>query len=264
VERLFNLLFDDLKGDSKMKKFGIFFVACALCVVAMASTAKAEVAVSGDVYAGLYNKYIFRGIDLSGNQWVSQFGADLSYKGFTLSYWSNLMTHKGGGYDAGEISETDVTLNYNFTPIELLTFNVGNTFYSLEGLRDTDELYLKTTVNTLLSPTLGIYWDCKMAKSTGLFYTFSVGHTFELVKNLGLNLGALVSYNQSNFSAQFNGIDYNNWHDYELSTGLDYSLTDNVKLSAVYTYSNALTSQARELGGVSDESLYGVKAAFSF
>jgi opacity protein-like surface antigen len=247
-----------------MKKFGILLVACALCVVTMASTAKAEVVVSGDAYAGMYNKYIFRGLDLSGNQWVSQFGADLSYKGFTLSYWSNLMTHAGGGYDAGEISETDVTVNYNFTPIELLTFNVGNTFYSLEGLSDTDELYVKTTVNTLLSPTLSIYWDCKEAKSTGLFYTFSVGHTFELMKNLGLNLGALVSYNQSNFSAQFNGIDYNNWDDYELSVGLDYTLTDNVKFSAGYTYSNALTSQARELGGVSDESLYGVKAAFIF
>lgn len=252
-----------------MKKFGMFFVVCALCMAAMVSTAKAEVAVSGDVYAGLYNKYVFRGIDLSDNKWVTQFGADLSYKGFTLSYWSNLLT-KGfddkslTGYGAGDITETDVTLNYTFTPIELLTFNVGNIYYSLEGLSDTDELYVKTTLNTLLSPTLGIYWDCKEAKSTGLFYTFSVGHSFELMKNLGLNLGALVSYNQSNFSAQYFGIDYNNWHNYELSTGLDYSLTDNVKLSAVYTYSNALTSQARELGNVHDESLYGIKAAFNF
>ncbi len=44
-----------------MKKFGIFFVACALCMVTMISTAKAEIAVSGDVYAGMYNKYVFQG-----------------------------------------------------------------------------------------------------------------------------------------------------------------------------------------------------------
>jgi opacity protein-like surface antigen len=73
-----------------------------------------------------------------------------------------------------------------------------------------------------------------------------------------------VSYNQSNYSAQLYGIDYNNWHDYELSTGLDYAVTDNVKVSASYTYSNAISSEARNLGGVSDESLFGIKAAFNF
>lgn len=247
-----------------MKKFVLLAAIVSLCIGYSASTARAEIAISGDVYAGLYNKYVFRGIDLSGNQWVTQFGADLSYKGFTLSYWSNLMTHEGGGYKAGEITETDVTLNYTFTPIELLTFNVGNVFYSLEGLRDTDELYIKTTLNTLLSPTLSINWDCKMAKGTGLFYALSVGHSFSLLDKLTLNLGGLVSYNQFNYSAQLSGIDYNNWHHYELSTGLDYAVTDNVKVSASYTYSNALTSKARELGGVNDESLFGVKAAFSF
>jgi hypothetical protein len=247
-----------------MKTIRIAIIAFTLAAASLATTARAEVGLTGDVYAGMYNKYVFRGIDLSGNQWVSQFGADLGYKGFTLSYWSNLMTHQGGGYKAGEITETDITLNYNFTPIELLTFNVGNTFYSLEGFRDTDELYLKTTVNTLLSPTFAVYWDCKMAKSTGLFYTFSVGHTFQLMKNLGLNLGALVSYNQSNYSAQFSGVDYNNWHDYELTASMDYSVTDKFKISPSYTYSNAISSKARDLGGVSDESLYGVKAIYNF
>ncbi|MGA7826828.1 MAG: hypothetical protein WCA04_04160 [Geobacteraceae bacterium] len=245
-----------------MKKFGTFFVACVLCVVAMASTAKAEVAVSGDVYAGLYNKYIFRGIDLSGNQWVSQFGADLSYKDFTLSYWSNLMTHRGAGYKAGDISETDITLNYTFTPVELLTFNVGNTFYSLEGL-DTDELYAKATVNTLLSPTFSVYWDIDEAHFAGLFYTASIGHSFELVKKLNLNLGALISYNQSNWSVTGNE-DSNTWHNYELSAGLDYAITDNITASASYTYSNLLSHKSRAITGASDESLYGVKAAFSF
>ncbi len=247
-----------------MKKIGMVIIALTFVVAGAAASARAEVSLTGDAYVGMYNKYIFRGIDLSGNQWVTQFGADLGYKGFTLSYWSNLMMHEGGGYKAGEITETDVTLNYTFTPIEMLTFNAGNTFYSLEGLRDTDELYLKTTVNTLLSPTFAVYWDCKMAKSTGLFYTFSVGHSLPLMKNLGLNLGALVSYNQSNYSAQLYGIDYNNWHNYELSASMDYAVTDKLKISPSYTYSNAISSKARQLGGVSDESLYGVKVLYNF
>ena len=209
----------------------------------------------------------FRGIDLSENKWVAQFGADLGYKGFTLSYWSNLLTKgfagKPEGYGAGDITETDITLNYEYAPIELLTFNVGNTFYSLEGLSDTDELYLKTTVNTLLSPTLSIYWDIDEAHYAGLYYTFSVGHSFELVKNLSLNLGALISYNQSNWSVTGNEAS-NTWHDYELSTGLDYAFTDNISASASYTYSNILAHKSRSITNASDESLFGVKATFNF
>lgn len=248
-----------------MKKFGMLVVACALCMVAMVSTAKAEVVVSGDVYAGMYNKYVFRGVDLSDNKWVSQFGADLSYKGFTLSYWSNLLTADGtilgSAFESGDISETDITLNYEYSPIELLTFNIGNTFYSLENFEDTNEIYLKTTVNTLLSPTFSIFYDWDQSKETGLFYSFSVGHTFELMKGLGLNVGALVSYNQRNYSVSEA---YSNWNNYELSTGLDYAINDNFSISASYTYSNAISDKARDLGGITDESIYGFKAAFNF
>jgi len=250
-----------------MKKSVLLAIVISLCLGYTVSAARAEVKVSGDVYAGMYNKYLFRGIDLSDNEWVSQFGADLSYKGFTLSYWSNLLTHDiaDTAFDSGDISETDVTLNYSFSPVKLLTFNVGNTFYSLENAEDTNEIYLKTTLNTLLSPTLSLYWDWDQSEETGLFYTFSVGHTFELVKGLGLNLGALVSYNQQNFSVSE---DFSNWNNYELSAGLDYSVNDNVKLSASYTYSNAISHKARQLGGaglgINDESLFGFKAAFIF
>jgi opacity protein-like surface antigen len=253
-----------------MKKMGILVLTVAM-MASMVSVASAEIAVSGDVYAGLYNKYIFRGLDSSGNQWVSQFGADLSYKNFTLSYWSNLLLHQVPGAaprsagKAGEITETDVTLNYTFTPIDLLTFNVGNTYYSFNAPPSTDELYAKLTVNTLLSPTLSMYWDCKESNRTGLFYALSVGHTFTPVKKLAINVGALVSYNQSNYSAQFaSNNNYNDWHDYELSTGVDYSITDNIKISGSYTYSNAISDSARNMAGVKDESLYGLKAAFSF
>lgn len=248
-----------------MKKLGIAIIALTLSIACMATSASAEIKVSGDVYVGMYNKYIFRGIDLSDNKWVSQFGADLSYKGLTLSYWSNLLTHDGtifgSHFESGDLSETDVTLNYTFTPIDLLSFNVGNTYYSLENFEDTNELYLKTTVNTLLSPTLAVYWDWDQSKETGLFYTLSASHTFNPVEKLGVTVGALISYNQQNYSASEA---YNNWHNYELSVGLDYAVLEALKLSTSYTYSNAISDKARHLGGVSDESLYGIKATFLF
>jgi uncharacterized protein (TIGR02001 family) len=242
-----------------MKKLGMVAVAVALFAT-LVSVAGAEDKVTGDVYVGPVNKYVFRGLDLSGNQWVVQGGADLSYKGFTLSYWSNWQGHAAGATPSSKITETDITLNYAFTPIELVTLNVGNIYYSLEGLQDTNELYVKTTLNTLLSPTLSIYWDWDAASKAGLFYTLSVGHTFPLCKTAGLNLGALASYNQQNFSTSEN---YNNLHNYELSASIDYAPTSSIKITPWYTYSNAFNGDGRN-AGVKDESIYGIKAAFVF
>ena len=157
-----------------------------------------------------------------------------------MSRWS-----AGLALKAGNVTETDITLNYAYKPVELLTLNVGNIYYNLagSGSNDTNELYLKATLNTLLSPTFAVYYDWDKAKETGLFYTLSVGHSLELMKNLGLNLGALASYNMK---SDYSTGNYNNMHNYELTASLDYSLTDNIKISPNYLYSNAFNSTARE------------------
>lgn len=243
-----------------MRKF-IVMMAAALSVSA-ATVALAEVKVSGDVYLGPVSKYVWRGFDLSEGRGVAQGGVDVSYKDFTVSYWTNEQMFSSPSRKAGNVTETDITLNYAYKPVELLTLNVGNIYYNLagSGYDDTNELYLKATLNTLLSPTLAVYYDWDKAKETGLFYTFSVGHSLELMKGLGLNLGALASYNmESDFSTG----NYNNWHNYELTASIDYSINDNIKISPNYLYSNAFNSTSRNQG-VTDQSVVGIKAAFIF
>jgi hypothetical protein len=253
-----------------MKKLKVLAVAVAM-VATLVSVAGAEEKVdkvTGDVYIGPVSKYIFRGNDLSGNQWVVQPGADISYKNFTLSYWSSFQTHTVKNPDgtvlhkSGDATETDITLNYAYSPIELLSFNVGDTAYTFDqGVPNTNEFYLKTTVNTLLSPTLAVYWDWDQATKAGLFYSLSVAHTIELCKKVGLNLGALISYNQQNPSAAV--MNYNNLHNYELSTSIDYSLTDSIKISPSYLFSDGISNVARS-NGIKAENVFGIKAAFNF
>jgi hypothetical protein len=86
--------------------------------------------------------------------------------------------------------------------------------------------------------------------------------TLDVMKNLGVSLGALVSYNQQNFSASEA---YNNWHNYELSITANYKLPclEKLVISPSYTYMNAISDEARD-AGVSDQSLYGIKAAYYF
>jgi uncharacterized protein (TIGR02001 family) len=248
------------KGVQVMKKFVVMMAA--VMMTAVASVAMAEVKVSGDVYVNPASKYVWRGYDLSENRGVAQGGVDVSYKDFTVSYWTNEQMFSGPGLRAGNVTETDITLNYAYKPVELLSLNVGNIYYNLggSGLNDTNELYLKATLNTLLSPTLAVYYDWDKAKETGLFYTLSVGHSLELMKDLGLNLGALASYNMK---SDYSTGNYNNMHNYELTASVDYSITDSIKISPNYLYSNAFSSIARD-AGVKDQSVFGIKAAFNF
>lgn len=246
-----------------MKKF-ILAVAAVLSVAAAAS-AIAEDKVTGDVYVNPASKYVWRGFDLSEHRGVVQGGVDISYKGFTVSYWSNEQMVGGPTLKSGDVTETDITLNYSFTPIELLTFNVGNIYYNLTTLNgtpipNTNELYLKTTLNTLLSPTVALYYDWDKANKTGLFYTLSIGQTFDLAKNLGLNLGALGSYNMK---SDYSTGNYNNLHNYELTASVDYAVNEKFKISPNYMYSNAISSAAKRQG-VIDQSVIGLKAAFIF
>ena len=242
-----------------MKKL-VALTAAAL-TAATISTASAEDKVTGDVYVGPVSKYVFRGYDWSENRGVIQGGVDLSYKGFTLSYWSNYQTVSGPTLEAGETTETDITLNYSYTPVELLTLNVGNIYYNLDGVEDTNEVYLKGTLNTLLSPTLAVYYDWDVAEKTGVFTTLSVAHTFTPMKNLGITLGALASYNMENPSASN---EYNNLHNYELTASADYSINDSLKITPNYLYSNAFNSTARTKGGITDQSVVGIKATLLF
>jgi len=254
------IVLDGISGGWVLIK--CFLMITAFLTAIIASNALAEDKVTGSAYIGPYNKYMYRGLDLSDNQWVIQGGVDLSYKNFTLSYWSNFQAHSSANSMKNNLTETDITLNYSFSPVELLSINVGNTFYSFDSPQfgDTNELYLKTTFNTPLSPSLTMYWDWGESTKTGLFYTFSIGHTKELTKEVYVSASALASYNMENPSASAN---YNNFHNYELSLGLDYSPIDKLKISPSYTYSNAFSSVARS-NGVHDQNIYGIKAAFIF
>jgi hypothetical protein len=223
----------------------------------MVTTSFAAITVEGDAYVGVFDKYLWRGFDLSNGKPVVQGGADLSAGNFTLSYWSNWQLK---GDNSGEVTETDIVLDYSFDVGEMLSVSVGDIWYSLEAAEDTNELYLSATVNTLLSPTFGIYWDWDAAKEEGLFFTADISHSFDLTEVLSLSLGALVSYNLHSDYAFIN--DYAGWHNYELSAGLDYALTDQLTVSPSFAFSSGLSSAAQEV--IDSEMLAGVNLTFTF
>ncbi|MEZ4598686.1 MAG: TorF family putative porin [Syntrophotaleaceae bacterium] len=244
-----------------MKKWSVLFVALVMIGAGMVNTSQAAIEVEGDVYAGVFDKYLWRGFDLSEGRPVLQGGIDLSFGNWTLSTWHNWQLKSGPTINSGELNETDLILDYSFDVGEMLSVSVGNIWYMLdfEGAEDTNELYAGATVNTLLSPTVTMYWDWDACEEDGLFFTFDVSHSFDLMEGLSLGLGALVSYNQHSDYAVG---DYSGFHHYELSAGLDYTLTESLTLSPSFVFSSGIDDDAKD--SIDSEILAGVTLTFAF
>jgi uncharacterized protein (TIGR02001 family) len=245
-----------------MKKVTLIALAMVMALV-LSSTAFAAIEVEGDAYAGIYSQYLWRGIDLSGGSAVAQGGMDLSAKGFTLSYWSNIQLKDdvvlGSDVNKGNATETDMTLDYTFSPLDKLSVSLGTIWYALDGADDTKEAYLGLSYDVILQPAVKVYYDYDEATENGLFFTASIGHTFQVMDKLGVNLGALVSYNdESDYAVG----DYKDWHNYELSVSADYAITDQLSISPSILYSHSLSNDAKDV--TDDGIVTGAVLTFTF
>ncbi len=240
-------------------------IVAVLALAVFATPAAAAIEVEGDVYAGVYDKYMWRGFNLSASQPVLQMGTDISAKGFTFSYWTNTQL-SGAGHD--EITETDVVLDYSFDVNEMLSVSVGDIYYNFNVPGNTHELYLGLALNTVLAPSLTIYYDYDAASGAaadggdlaGLYYALTVGHDLELAENVGMSLGAALNYNDE---SPFVG-EYSEMHNYELSVGLSYAVNDQVSIDASAIYSDAISDEAELAIGDDGESTGGVSVTLAF
>ncbi len=255
-----------------MKKLSVILASLVLAAT-VSTPALAAIEVSGSAYVGVFDKYLWRGYDLSNGQPVAQGGINLSAGGFTLSYWSNVQLSNGNKpesapgaddaidwLDGDEVTETDITLDYShdFGPVKM---SVGDIYYNFNVPGSTHELYLGLTGNVLLSPTVKVYYDWDLANDLdmdGLYYTVGVSHSFDLGENLALGLGAAANYNDE---SPFVG-DYNDWHNYELSASLAYAVTDQISITPSFVYSSAISDDAKE--NIDSEMLGGLTVSMSF
>jgi hypothetical protein len=103
--------------------------------VTMAEEAKQDEKVTGSVSAGVYNRYIFRGYELSSGSVVVQPSVTLSYKGFSVNYWGNIDTNERATQSfvpdrpgRKSFNESDLTLSYTYT-IDKLSLTGGYIYY---------------------------------------------------------------------------------------------------------------------------------------
>ncbi len=200
--------------------------------------------------AGL-SQYIFRGYELSKDSVVIQPSLTVGYRGFEATLWGNLDTNdKYTKADKANWNETDLTLSYtyDFGPVKL---GGGYIYYALEGTDDSQELFLKLTGNFLLSPTLAIYQE--VANYPGTYLNLGISHSFNLTKEITLDLGASIGYQISNTDkiVQYNSnlqpttSKYNALHDGNVSLGLTIPFGKYFSVKPVVYYSFPLSDDAK-------------------
>jgi len=221
-------------------------VLVALFLLVLVSPAMAAVEVEGDAYVNFSSMYLWRGFDLSDGDPVAQGGMDVSFKGLTLSYWSNY------NLDDSELDETDIVVDYSFAAGEMVSVSVGHILYSVNG-PDTSELYAGFSLNTILEPSLTAYYDYDQF-SGDIYVAGSIGHSLDLQEGLSLSLGALVSYVDND--------SYSDLHNAELSAGLDYALSDQLSISPSVIYSFPISDDADD--AIDNEFMGGVTLTLSF
>ena len=243
----------------------------------LSMTAAAEETPSADLTVALYSKYVWRGYELSKGSMVIQPTMSVDYKGFGFELWGNLDTDQDAKlYDddtGSNWNETDMTISYDGS-YGMVGYSAGYIYYALDAEDDTQEIYASLSLDVITAPTLTVYRD--MAKFPGWYTSLDFSHSFDLMENLALGLGAKVSYlyvdDESTLADPTDpNSSYSAFHDGVVSLTLSYTVTENLVISPEAYYSFALSSDARDVieeksadGNDSDFFYGGVSASFSF
>ena len=251
-------------------RFSIIILMLLLSTVFTGSVFAAEPKVSGTASVDVLSNYVWRGQKLT-NSWVIQPSVGITYGSFGANLWANYDSDSqiDEGDEHGEFSETDLTLNYNFS-VDKWNFGLGYIYYALTGANDTQEIYLSTSYSTLLNPTLTIYYDYD--EGNGAFIIASIGHSFRVFKDSSLKLGASASYNINNKVMGFdeNGDEFSNFYNAELSAGLSIPLTKSISITPKVAYSFPLSDDAEDalerisIDGQQDVFYGGINLTISF
>lgn len=203
----------------------------------------AEKVWEGSVGYDLSSQYIFRGVDITGNNWLSSPSASVSAYGFTAGYWAGYGHDDLTGSDS-DYQENNFTLTYT-TDIadDQLAVTGGYIFYQFPDgdLHDTHELWASLAANMFLSPTATWYWD--FDEVGGSYLTLGVSHSFDMNEVFGLDDSVAWTVDPSaslgiDFDYNSNGTDLN---DILFGISTSVQLTDQLEIHGSINASIALS-----------------------
>lgn len=144
--------------------------------------------------------YVFRGHTIN-DSWVAQPYIDVGRipgaDGLTFGAWGNFDLDEGssGVPEAGQFSEIDLYTAYDFpTDHDIYTFSLAYIEYLYPNANaDADrELNAIATLNTILNPSLGVYWGVDGAIDEQVYLEGNIGHEEDIGSDVTLFAGSTV------------------------------------------------------------------------
>ncbi|MCM8537907.1 MAG: hypothetical protein NE334_18340 [Lentisphaeraceae bacterium] len=224
-----------------------------------------EKAWSMSLSQGVYDKYIWRGLQFN-EEGVNQGSLTISYDAgdlgtFSGNVWYNLDLDSENG-NSSEFSEVDYTAYWSKS-FDDLSLSGGIIYYDFSevGLGSTKEVYVSASYNTILSPSLTVYYDFEDVD--GFYANFSIGHTVELgFLDSTLNLGANIGYADQDMAAGYYTGE-SGFSNYALSAAVNFPLLENVTLTPSIMY-YSLLGDADDANAEDDDFVFGVNLNVSF
>lgn len=211
-----------------------------------------EVRPTASADVGILSKYVWRGEELSKDSIVLQPSLTVGYRGVSVNLWGNLDTdvYDGAYTDKAKWTETDFTLGYD-SSFGLVGVGLGYIYYALDGAVDSQEFYVSLGLDTIAAPTLTIYKEVTGALK-GWYAALQVSHSFELPKEISLDLAASAGYYYSDNESYVEYTDglaataepFRDFKDGLISAGLTIPIDTYISIIPVIAYSFPLTDRA--------------------
>jgi len=231
-----------------MKALKLFvLVTMLMCTFSIGALYADETKTSGFTSVDLMSNYVWRGQKLS-NSWVLQPSVGITYGGFDTNIWANYDSDwkvEDTDNGQGKVTETDLTVSYSFSKNKF-NFSAGYIYYAFQGVQDTQELFFSAAYDVLLNPALVLYYDYD--EGQGAFIIASIDHSFDLGKNIPLDVGASASYNINNklMGVDEEGNDFSNFYNGELYASVTFPVTKAFSITPKIAYSFPLSNDAKE------------------
>lgn len=255
-----------------------------LCLLQLAGPARAEEdKPTASLAVSAMSKYVWRGFENSRDSLVIEPSMTVGYQGFSANLWGNEDTRYYSADPSVSTTsawtETDLTLAYDWTmgPVGLtggyIYYGLAASPYGGADVPDTQEVFAKAALKTLLTPTLTVYRD--IDNLPGWYATLGVSQTLPITKEIGLSLGAQVGYLRADDASSYARVSNpsepcRGFHDGLLSASVAYPVNKYITVTPSLNYSFPLTSDARDLiksksfTGNSDFVYGGITVALAF
>jgi hypothetical protein len=245
----------------------VMLVALILCMVPI--FLRAEIPVGVDAEVSGVSKYIWRGMEVN-EDFVIQPSITASVGPVSFNVWGNMDTtdygkEAGYGDKAGEFTEIDLTLDYTFS-YKIASFDVGVINYTFPNSvgESTYEGYLSVGLDTILSPTLSLYYD--FDEINGFYGNFAISHSFKLSDIVSLDLSSSIGYGSSNFNDGYFGDDSAGFVDFNIGASLPFTVGKYVTISPYMNFSSIVDDDLRDAKAYDDNDnlIVGLTISASF